>query len=537
MLFNSTEFILVFLPVTLTGFLLLRRFSRGVALGWLILASIAFYAWWRPINLLIIIPSVLVDFALARLMVLWADKPSRAIWRTGLLVVGLVLNVALLGYFKYTTFFQMAANDIIGTNFTLTHVVLPLGLSFITFQKIAFLVDVHGGQIERFSFREYCLFVLFFPQVIAGPIVHFREMMPQFRNLPRRLDVPLLTAGVALFVIGLFKKVVLADSMAEHVNPIFQSAGLDGAPSLIPAWLAALGFTTQIYFDFSGYSDMASGLALCVGVRLPLNFDSPLKATNIIDFWSRWHITLTRFLTAYVYNPLALSATRRRLKRGKPGLAPKRFSAGAFASVLAGPTLFTMFISGFWHGAGYMFILWGLLHGGYLVVNHLWRRLGPRVWMDEERYDLFMKPVGLILTFFSVVLAMVVFRAPNMDVALQIFRGMLGLNGLELPRSLVDMLGIAGQLPSFVGVTSISLQAIGALAALLGIAMLLPNSMQFTARYTPVLGVERPSSESRILYRLLDFQPSVVWALIMSLLALVAFARFGGPSEFLYWQF
>ena len=196
----------------------------------------------------------------------------------------------MLGYFKYITFLQTALNDIAATNLVLTQVILPLGLSFITFQKIAFLIDVYSGKIESFRFRDFCLFILFFPQLIAGPIVHYREMMPQFLNLTRRIDMDALSVGVTLFVIGLFKKVVIADGMALHSSPIYEMAAAGDSVSLLTAWTAALGFTLQIYFDFSGYSDMALGVARCFGVRLPLNFDSPLKATSIIDFWSRWHV-------------------------------------------------------------------------------------------------------------------------------------------------------------------------------------------------------------------------------------------------------
>ena len=231
------------------------------------------------------------------------------------LLLGIAFNVAFLGYFKYIDFGRGAVNDIFGTNLVLTHVILPLGISFITFQKIAFLIDVHAGRVKSFTLQDYCLFVLFFPQLIAGPIVHYREMMPQFHSASCRFDKENFAVGLTLLSFGLFKKVVLADHIATFVTPIYGQAASGGGISLLLAWAAAIGFTLQIYFDFSGYTDMALGLARFFGIRLPQNFNSPLQASSIIDFWLRWHMTLTRFLTAYIYNPLTLSLTRRRMAK------------------------------------------------------------------------------------------------------------------------------------------------------------------------------------------------------------------------------
>jgi len=455
MLFNSYEFIFVYLPVMLAGFFLLGLRSRSLALGWIITASLAFYAWWRPINVLIIAPSILVNFVLARWLLRLAGDKDRAGLARLVLSLGIAFNVAFLGYFKYVNFLVTAANDLVGTNFVLMQIVLPLGISFITFQKIAFLIDVHGGRIPALSLRDYCLFVLFFPQLIAGPIVHYREMMPQFQQAPCRWDKENIAVGVCLFVFGLFKKVVLADGISEHVSPIYEMAASGSEITLFPAWIAAIGFTLQIYFDFSGYSDMALGLARFFGVRLPANFDSPLKATNIIDFWLRWHMTLTRFLTAYLYNPLVLWLTRRRMASGLPGLGRRAPSAGAFFQLLAGPVLLTMFVSGLWHGAGYLFILWGLLHGVYLSVNHAWRLFGPRNWSNKETYDRFMRPAGFVLTFLSVAVAMVLFRSANSDAAKELLQGLIGLNGISLPQQIHAHLGpLRGLLQSFVSAST-----------------------------------------------------------------------------------
>ena len=264
MLFNSYEFIFVFLPATLAIFFLLGKASRNLALGWLIVASLLFYAWWRPANVLIILTSLITNFLFARLLLrLAADEEKN---RAGQVVLGLgiAFNIVFLGYFKYTYFLQSAMNDLVGTDFVLMHVILPLGISFFTFQQIAFLIDVHGRNIKTFEPRDFFLFVLFFPQLIAGPIVHFREMIPQFLSSSCRFSREHFSVGLSLFVFGLFKKVVLADGIAPHVTPIYELAASGGSITLFSAWIAALGFTLQIYFDFSGYSDMAAGLARCI---------------------------------------------------------------------------------------------------------------------------------------------------------------------------------------------------------------------------------------------------------------------------------
>lgn len=294
MLFNSPEFIFGFLPITLVGFYVLGSMSRGWALRWLILASFIFYAWWRPFNVLIIAPSILINLVVARILQRLGENDERRGTSRVVLLLGIAFNVAFLGYFKYTDFVFGAINDALGSNLILMHIILPLGISFITFQKIAFLIDVHAGRIKSFTVQDYCLFVLFFPQLIAGPIVHYREMMPQFHAVSRRIEKENLAVGFTLFFFGLFKKAILADNIAALVAPIYDKAAGGGSISLLLSWMAVIGFTLQLYFDFSGYTDMALGLGRFFGVRLPPNFNSPLKASSIIDFWLRWHMTLTR---------------------------------------------------------------------------------------------------------------------------------------------------------------------------------------------------------------------------------------------------
>jgi D-alanyl-lipoteichoic acid acyltransferase DltB (MBOAT superfamily) len=542
-LFNSYEFIFAFLPLTLCGFFLLGSRSRALALGWLIAASLFFYAWWRPINVLIIAPSILVNYVLARSLLRLGRDPARAGTARAVLALGVVFNLCFLGYFKYVNFFAATLNDVTGSNFVLTQVVLPLGISFITFQKIAFLVDVHGRRIESFTLRDYALFVLFFPQLIAGPIVHFREMMPQFHRAACRIDRTDIAVGLTLFVFGLFKKVVLADGIAAYVTPIYESAGGGAQVSLLPAWIAALGFTLQIYFDFSGYSDMALGLGRFFGVRLPANFDSPLKATNIIDFWLRWHMTLTRFLTAYVYNPLVLKLTRRRLAAGRPALGGRSPSAEAFIVLLVAPTLLTMFLSGLWHGAGYLFILWGVVHGGYLVANHAWRFFGAPLLKDRPRLARLTAPAGFLLTFFAVVFAMVLFRSVNATAAREVLEGMLGMNGVGLPPSIHEQLAaVAGMFRGLVFASSeMSAQdlflALAWVAVLVAVALVMPNTLQMLEKYQPALVASRAVAANGSIARLTTWEPTLIWAVGVAACAAAAIMRLGGQSEFLYWQF
>ncbi|HET7764427.1 MAG TPA: MBOAT family O-acyltransferase [Burkholderiales bacterium] len=541
MLFNSYEFIFAFLPVTVAGFYLLGWRSRMLSLHWLILASLFFYAWWRPLNVLIIAPSILVNFALARgLQRLTRDDKRRGAAQA-VLIAGIAFNVAFLGYFKYTYFLGTAINDAFGANLGLAHIVLPLGISFITFQKIAFLIDVHSRRIETFTARDYCLFVLFFPQLIAGPIVHYREMMPQFQQVSGRLNRDDVAVGLTLFLFGLFKKSVIADGISPSVALIYDQAASGTGVSFLFAWIAGVGFLLQLYFDFSGYTDMALGAARLIGIRLPPNFNSPLRAPSIIDFWLRWHMTLTRFLTAYIYNPLVLALTRRRLAKGLKGFGGRDTTPGAFALLLMFPTLLTMFVSGLWHGAGYLFVLWGLLHGVYLTVNHAWRLIAPRLWPDRAAYARLMKPAGITLTFLCVAVSMVLFRSPTVGAAVNLLKGMMGLNGIALPVAVYERVGpLAGWLERF----GVMHQAWGgqefvkmaiAIPILIVVVMACPNTLQMLARHEPAIGVRQPAES--FLGRALEWRPSLAWAAGISALAVIGVLFLGGESEFLYWQF
>lgn len=542
MLFNSYEFIFAFLPATAACFYVLGTFSRKGSLHWLILASLFFYAWWRPLNVLIIAPSILINFVLARSLQRLARNEKRRRASLAVLVLGIAFNVAFLGYFKYTYFLGTAINDVFGTHLTLAHIILPLGISFITFQKIAFLIDVHSRRIESFTAQDYCLFVLFFPQLIAGPIVHYREMMPQFQGVSCRFDRENVAVGLTLFLFGLFKKAVIADGIAPSVALIYGQAASEGGVSFLFAWIAAMGFLLQLYFDFSGYTDMALGAARLFGIRLPANFNSPLRAPSIIDFWLRWHMTLTRFLTAYIYNPLVLTLTRRRLAKGRPGFGGRDTTLGAFALLLVFPTLLTMFISGLWHGAGYLFVIWGLLHGIYLIVNHAWRLVAPKLWPDRAAYARMMKPAGIALTLLSVAVSMVFFRSPTLDAAVDLVKGMFGMNGLALPLAVFER---AGPLAGWLGRMGVMQQQWGgqeflrmaiAIPILMLVVLACPNTLQILARYEPAIGV-KPQPADTFLGRALEWNPSLAWAVGISAVAVIGILSLGGESEFLYWQF
>ncbi|HUB13737.1 MAG TPA: MBOAT family O-acyltransferase [Acetobacteraceae bacterium] len=544
MLFNSAEFLFGFAPIAVVGFYLLGRFSRVSAIRWLIAVSLVFYGWWRPLNVLIIGPSILINFALARVLLRLNQGEHSRRTSQAVLLLGILFNVMFLGVFKYTDFITGTVNDVFGTNFVLLHIILPLGISFITFQKIAFLIDVQAGRVTSFTFQDYCTFVLFFPQLIAGPIVHYREMMPQFNAVSCRFDQENVAVGLTLLLFGLFKKVVLADKIAPLITPIYQHAASGAQVPFLTAWVAAIGFTLQIYFDFSGYTDMALGLARFFGIKLPPNFNSPLRAPSIIDFWLRWHITLTRFLTAYIYNPLVLARTRRRLTKGLPGLGGRNTTVGAFVSLLLFPTILTMFISGLWHGAGYGFVVWGLLNGVYITINHAWRLTAARLWKNRRSYDRFMKPVGHLVTFITVCATMIFFRATTITSAIDLVRGTLGLNGLGLPQDLLVALGpLAGILHGIgvVGVSSSGQELIKAgklICLLLFIALALPNTLQILDRHEPALGI-RPGPAKLPIGKIaiLKWNPSLPWAIAISAIAAVALVSIGGPSEFLYWQF
>jgi alginate O-acetyltransferase complex protein AlgI len=532
MLFNSLEFILVFVPITLLGFYLIggRGYPRA-AVGWVVLASLVFYGYWDPGNnaltdpwrwwpLGLICTSVVVNYLIGEQLLVHRSKV--------LLLAGVGLNLASIGVFKYAGFF---ANSIAQLSVDLSYIVLPLGISFFTFQQIAYLVDAYRREVPREGFINYSLFVTFFPQLIAGPIVHHSEVLPQFaKRETYRPNLDNLSLGIAIFVMGLAKKVILADGIATFATPVFAAAQAGGAPTLFEAWGGALAYTFQLYFDFSGYSDMAIGLGLMFNIRIPLNFNSPYKAVNIIDFWRRWHITLSRFLRDYLYIPLGGS------RRG-----PQRRYTNL---------LITMLLGGLWHGAGWTFVIWGGLHGLFLVINHAWHGFRKKLGHDLSRSTFAGRVLARTITFLAVVVAWVYFRAEDFDAANRVLAGMIGLNGVQLPASYYGMLGPLAPTLDGLGWVFADGDAfhfggagmVAFLAALFGIVFLMPNTQEWTGYIAP--NAERDeagelSLVGRLTAALPRWRPTLVHGSVIGAVLcwclLAAFAQ--TPSEFLYFQF
>jgi alginate O-acetyltransferase complex protein AlgI len=493
---NSPEFLLAFLPLTVLGYWLLSRLQcRLWAVGWLVLASTLFYARASLMSLALLAPSILFDYGIAQCLLRTAPSKQRV--RRLLFISGVTANVLFLGYFKYRSMFLDTTNELFGTHFDTIRLLLPLGISFLVLQKIAFLADVQSGQVRAAPLLEYLLFTLFFPRTIAGPIIHYEEVAPQLRQRPNDGALTHISVGLCLLSIGLFKKAVIADNLAQFVTPVFDvSRALDplaGPPALLESWLALLCYTFQLYFDFSGYSDMALGAARMLGVTLPMNFNSPFKASSIVEYWSRWHITLTRFLTTYVYTPIVLHGTRKRMIAGAPVLEGEHTRLSAIVVLIAFPTLATMAISGLWHGAAWQFVLWGILHGLSLTINQGWRLLRPRFWPDEYSYDRVMKPVGRVLTFGFVMLALVLFRAPSVSTAASILEGLLGLHGV-FPEAirLLHAAGTEAPWPLMEGMLHIA--AFCWILVLFPFVMYLPNSLELLRRFHPALHFRPPNA-------------------------------------------
>jgi alginate O-acetyltransferase complex protein AlgI len=538
-IFNSYQFLFGFLPVVLTGTFLLARISAAAAQYWLIAASLAFYAAWNVAYLPLLLGSIVFNYAIAVRMTKVANPTMRA-W---LLVCAVAVNLGLLGYYKYTGYFVDTLNAAAGTGYTWRSLILPLGISFYTFQQLTLLADVSSGRIKDFRFRDFLLFVTFFPHLIAGPIVHHREMMPQFRRADYRLNWEDLAIGSVLLSVGLCKKVILADGIANFVTPIFADAASGTPISFLFAWAGAVGFTLQMYFDFSGYSEMALGLARMVGIKLPMNFNSPLKALSIVDYWARWHITLTRFLTAGVYNPIAIRLARRRAAAGKPGN-----TMGAFCGVIALPTLVTMLLSGLWHGAGNQFLLFGLLHGVALVVNHAWRLVRPRFWPDTAHYQRTARPIAWLLTFLLVVVALTWFHASSVAAGGNIVLGMIGLHGLALPDAVATSSPVLAAALGRVGIgftvddTGGLAMLYGWIAVLLAIALIPPNTLEMLRVWQPAVTMPAATPLGRLdpwrsLASRLQLSLTPVWAVAIAVILTLGVLGVNRVSEFLYWQF
>ena len=468
MLFNSYEFICVFLPVVLIIYFLLARFRyTKVATAFLVLASLAFYAYWDKRYVLLLVFSIVFNYKMGSYIELYRKK--------SLLVFGIAVNFVLLGYYKYTGFFLSSLNDVFHSGFLVPTIVLPLGISFFTFTQTAYLIDAYRGETKKYSFLSYSLFVTIFPHLIAGPIIYHKDMIPQFSRLKNFIfNYNNFALGCTFFIIGLYKKTIIADSISPWVQAAF--ANCQGL-SFLEAWVGAIGYTLQLYFDFSGYSEMAIGLGLLFNFKLPVNFHSPYQACSMIELWRRWHITLSVYLKNYLYIPLGGSRYGR-----------VRQMINVFVTFLLG---------GIWHGAGWTYVLWGALHGAFLVINHMWRRVGKPL----------PDTLAWCLTFLSWVVTLVVFRASSVADALAMIKTMFNFGTIFSAGSYGVQLG---QL------------RFGGNEALVLLAVLM-----VVVRY------------SKSVPELLDgFQPNLKWAVGIAILFVMSLITLSGRvSEFLYFQF
>ncbi|WP_050616481.1 MBOAT family O-acyltransferase [Bacillus testis] len=448
MLYNSYEFIFMFLPIVFILYFALNKISFALSKLWLFLASLFFYSWWNPSYLPLILISLLFNFFVGT----YLGKESRKLRKT-VLTLGIICNLGMLGFYKYFDFFISNINSLFSTNLTLMNLLLPLAISFYTFQQIGYLVDSYRLETKKYNFLNYGLFVTFFPQLIAGPIVHHSAVMGQFQDpKKRRIHYSNISMGLFVFALGMFKKVCIADTFAVWANDGFSMAE---SLTFIDSWITSLSYSMQLYFDFSGYSDMAIGIGLLFNISLPQNFNSPYKATSIQDFWRRWHMTLSNFLTTYIYFPLG---------------GNRKGAVRTYINIMI-----VFLASGFWHGAGWTFIIWGLLHGAASVVNRLWSRAGFKL----------NKFVAWFITFQFVNAAWVFFRAPDFKVALDVLKGMAGLHGFAIPQQIADFWN-GLNLPVYAHtLTDDFLNTFVLLAGAMLIAFLAKNSIEMRDRFKP----------------------------------------------------
>jgi alginate O-acetyltransferase complex protein AlgI len=507
-LFNSFEFLLAFLPVTLLVFAFLARVSAKASKVWLVMASLFFYGWWNPPYLVLLGISICGNYVLGSFLFRAPAGRAKRVW----LGVGIALNLAALGYFKYANFFVDTVNAVSGTHLILAKIALPLAISFFTFTEIVFLLEVSKNPDHYYSFLDYAFFVTFFPHLIAGPIVRHWEVMPQLENHRLGVRAHDLVVGLFIFVIGLSKKVMLADAVADYSTLFFAGASKAEAFTSADAWLAALAYGLQLYFDFSGYSDMAIGLARMFGIRFPVNFNSPYKATSIADFWRRWHITLTRFFREYVY--FSLGGNR----------------LGPFRQIFN--VVVTMLLSGLWHGANWTFVVWGGIHGACLAVNHFWQKLGWELRSGFGRRAQDVAAWGLTMVF--VLAGWVCFRASSLPVAGAVLKEMFSIRHFTISESLpgshllakLPFLHFGASLVAYHTVTEFAV-----IALLTVLALFAPNTQQLLARYEPTL--EQISASPAHFQLRLDGITSAAVGITLGLCLLCM----NKVSEFLYYKF
>jgi len=487
MLFISNIFIFLFLPFVLFGFFYIARKNHARAILWLVFASLFFYGWWNPKFIILLLTSIVLNYHIGCLIVKTRHKKY-------LLILGVTLNLSILFLFKYLNFFISTLNHFSTETIATLHIILPLGISFFTFTQIAFLVDVYRGIAAEYRFSHYLLFVTYFPHLIAGPILHHKQMMPQFNQSETyRLNADNIAIGLSIFVMGFAKKILLADSFGEYTSSVFNAVHLGTHPNVVMAWTGALAYTFELYFDFSGYSDMAIGLSRLFGIRLPINFYSPYKSFNMIDFWRRWHISLSQFLRDYLYIPL-----------GGNRLGKARRYRNLFI---------TMLLGGLWHGANWTYVVWGALHGLFLMINHAWLFIVEKCHLSFLKKSAFFKAFSLLLTFTAIVIAWVFFRAETLSNAMTVLKGMIGCYGV-------------GILP-FKSVMPIALGFF--------LVWCCPNSAQLFEKVG--YSVNQPIAIRAARFA---WKTSFVWAFLMTFLGVLSIAKQFGTttlSPFLYFQF
>jgi D-alanyl-lipoteichoic acid acyltransferase DltB (MBOAT superfamily) len=537
MLFNSYVFIFAFLPLALLGYYVLTAVGPRVSALWLVLISFVFYGWWNPQFLILFAASIIFNYLASEVIAHFAPRPRL---QTGLLALAIAVDVGALVYYKYLEAIIAFLTGVGVLHGPVMSIALPLGISFFTFTQIGYLVDKKDGLVSEKGFFYYILFVSFFPHLIAGPILHHREMMPQLSQAKTyRFSAENLSVGMAIFAFGLVKKTLFADSMIDPVRAGFEHAG---TASFGTAWIAVLSYSLQIYFDFSGYSDMAIGLARMFNIRFPMNFNSPYKAASIIELWQRWHMTLSRYLALYIYNPLALAITRGRSSRHMTIGRAAQATPGGFAAMVVFPTIVTMAIAGMWHGAGVQYLIFGVIHGVYLSINHAMRILRPHRVAAAGRGIPHSSMV--FVTFLATLFALVFFRSNSVSSATQLLAGMIGLHGFDpvaLPHALLAHFGQGGltlvnygiihgiSSIDFINATSEHLW----LVVLFVIIWCFPNTQQIMRQFEPTLGTVQAGPFAAQL----SWRPNVVWAAAVGGALCLGVLAIGGTSEFLYFQF
>lgn len=503
MLFNSFEFIFLYLPIVFSGWvLLLKTFTKNYIVGFLAVASLFFYGYWDARYIPLLLVSILFNYTFGYLCSKYRNRV--------VIFIGTTINLILLAYYKYANFFVDSFVYLTGYNYTLHAIILPLGISFFTFTQIAFLIDCYRGQVKERNFIHYCLFVTYFPHLIAGPIIHHKQVMSQFSQTHNyKIDSLNISAGIFMFVVGLCKKVLLADETIPYVKSAFEAAYTPGTLTLFDSWLGALAYTMQLYFDFSGYFDMAIGISYFFNIKLPINFNSPYKAKSIIDFWRRWHITLSDFLRDYLY--ISLGGNRKgKLRR--------------YINVFL-----TMFLGGVWHGAGLTYIIWGTLHATYIIINHFWRDITN----NYSKRFFGSRVLARLFTFICVMFAWIFFRAENYQSGVEFASAFLGLNGIFLPESwALAFPKIASVLKEHLGLKFLDMsiryagyQQLLWLSFLTIITMFFPNSQEMLEKFKAF--IQETQSKIHIF----------TIAALIALTSVYLLYNLNKISEFLYFQF